>query len=186
MSLSFRTGMRVVESPTGYVANFEVMEPWFGAEFDRLAGVPGEALNRHIIKRHLPDIGVMRSKAMRYDAELAAFHGLSLDETARYGVDVLEAVAADDFGSTALYKELTRRFEPSYFALDVFDPRGVLSYLEGLSQYTDRIASELVRLVELTVVSPGVVPEHILQHGRQVSLREPKDSFFRDYGVTLQ
>lgn len=132
-------------------------------------------LNEHLIKVHVPIAQLMKRLGFQYDAELAAFLGISLQETADEAMGVISAIAEGRFADTSTFAKMaenSRIFRPHEQPLEA-DSHAHL--LETELQYTDRLKAELQTLPRLGVASVDTYDTPI----------EPMvhDPFFMGYGI---
>lgn len=145
---------------------------------DRLRQVSEASLNRHLIIAHLTQPAALNRVGFQYDAEIAAFLGYSLQETADVVIELLERTSKGEFGDTDTYKKIKRSCTTDHFGLPSIRPDPVLAQLNRLFHYEDRLQAELGTLQSLGVADVELASDST------IGLRPiTTDSFFRDFNI---
>lgn len=145
-------------------------------EFEKLVSMGEDKLNHHIINGHLANPMVMRGIGLKFDAELALYGGISLEETADTIIHLLVAMKTGTFSNTPTYKLMKRLCATDVLAIPHTASSGLIQHqLNSLFSYEEHLRAEHQRLVNLGVAG-GEAGELGIRPKRD-------DSFFKEFGL---
>lgn len=146
------------------------------SELERLSRLTEGSLNHHIIEGHLPNPTALRHSGLRFDAELALYLGVSLEETASTLVKLLTAMRTGGFRSTTTYASMQRLIAADILAIPrSASPDLVQRQLNSLFSYEDHLRSCLQVLFNLDLADG--------ESGEPIVAPRKEDSFFKEFGL---